>query len=78
MPCLPCKSPLTPLYQRGDRRKTMANKVPWFCTRHRLMAVEQRRRVPRGKGSPMGGLLAWLFCILLNNGIIAVKLYRLK
>jgi hypothetical protein len=42
------------------------------------MAVEQRRRVPRGKGSPMGGLLAWLFCILLNNGIIAVKLYRLK
>jgi hypothetical protein len=32
MPCLPCKSPLTPLYQRGDRRKTMANKVPWFCT----------------------------------------------
>jgi hypothetical protein len=42
------------------------------------MAVEQRRRVPRGKGSPMGGLLAWLSCKLLNNGIIAVKLYRLK
>ena len=33
MPYLPCKSPLTPFIKEGNRRETMANKVPWFCTR---------------------------------------------
>ena len=33
LPCLPCKSPLAPLDQQGNRGETMANKVRWFCAR---------------------------------------------
>ena len=43
MPCLPGKSPLTPLFTRGNRGETMANKVRWFCTRHYVVGLTDGR-----------------------------------